>query len=154
MPSCKQFFPKEAKMRTAFWLDVLKIELDAIGADDLIEPKGEVEDGEEVVGLVPEELRKLYTRAQQSEAEALRFVADLRIARNDKDQKHAIEKSIAVKAKAETMSAIFWLCIRDEYKLWGPDVIIGVRKSWNVVRKKDQDSPIPDFLRKLLGLGD
>ena len=96
-------------METAFWLDVLRVELDAIGEDDLIEPIGDVGANEHVVGLVPMELRKLFTRVEQIGAEVLRFSADARVAKNEKDRKLALEKSIELHNKAEALKAIFWI---------------------------------------------
>lgn len=138
-------------MKTAFWLDVLKIELDAIGDNDLIEPSAEVEPNEQVVGLVPKELRKLYTRIEQTEAEVLRFMADARVAKSEKERTQAIEKTIELKSKAKALWEILWVCIREEYKLWGP-YAIGIRKSWNIVKKEGGPPSLPDFIKKLLGL--
>lgn len=138
-------------MKTALWTDLIRIELDAMGEDDLIEPQGEPESGEEEVGTVDMDLRKLYTRAQQTQAETLRFAADDRCARNSQERVKAVEKAQETAKKAEIYMELFWIALRDEFKLWG-GWSIGIRKGWKAVKSKPDGPPsLPDLLRGMFG---
>lgn len=137
-------------MTTAFWLEVLRVELGAIDNDDLIEPSGDPESGEKIVGELSLELRKIYTRSQKAEAEVMRFTADARCAKNDKARDQALEKANELQNKADVLMRIMWIGIRDEFNLWAAGTV-GLRKGWKVVKPKHEPPQIPDILRKLLG---
>jgi len=123
----------EAKTR---WFDMLRLELDVIGDDELIEPDGEMRPDEKVVGIASGDIKKLHTRVSQLKAEALRAAADVEAARNERERMAAIVRVREIYEKYQLVLKVMWVCIRDEYRLWGGDSI-GIRFGWKIVKKSD-----------------
>lgn len=138
--------------KTACWFDLVRVELDAMTEGDLIEPDGEVQNNEREVGEMNFEMRKLWTRAEQASAEKLRFIAEAQCAKTPAARERAIAKACEMQAKSVGFREIMWICIRDEFGLWGASGgSIGVRTGWKVVRFTDDKPQSPlDLLRQLL----
>ncbi|MBI4215254.1 MAG: hypothetical protein HY602_00835 [Parcubacteria group bacterium] len=116
------------------WLEALQLELDFIEDAHLVEPEGEVEANEKIVGEASAVSRKLFTFARKLEAEANRFFAEAISSPKKDDRQKAQTGYVRLKTKSDVVRAIFWLQIKDELDLWGDDGdVIGIRAGWKVV---------------------
>ena len=128
------------------WYKLLSMELGQI--DTYVDPGMEVKERERVVGLMSDEVKKLYTLAQNLEKSAVEDLVRARYTSNEQEQNEALLKAAELKEKSETVREIMWITIKDELKLWGEG--IGIRKGFRIVIMPQRD--VPDFLKFLGGL--
>ena len=106
----------------------------------------EVEPNDEVVGVLPEELRRHYAvlRASRADLEKLQKELQGRLDKlnifkpDDKEQAKKIRQQFDIEAsRYEVISNTFWLAVRRTF----PEIIdaesIGLRKDWQVVTTKE-----------------
>ncbi len=55
------------------------------------------------------------------------------------------------KDTTDALTALFWLFVRDKYKLWSQGSI-AIRKGFNIVLCKNDDDGPPEFIKRLLNL--
>ena len=121
------------------WLKLLPLEIQDV--QDLIEPTVEVKEGETIVGVVSDELKKLYTYWK-----GLKKSGDLQIVeleyKKATDQEHG--KIAELKTKARALEMLFWVGVCDELHLWGhTEMLPGIRIGWQVVEYKQLELPFP-----------
>ena len=131
------------------WIWFLPTELDAI--TELIEPKKAMEPTDEDLGVMSDELRRMYTLWQTyaKEQSELDMEAQYQNPTPERQAEIAIAKFKA-SCRQEAMSSNFWLSVRDEFALWS-NLIIGARSGWHIV-KMTQPEGMPPFLRQLFHL--
>ncbi|MGD0576527.1 MAG: hypothetical protein ABSA74_00420 [Candidatus Staskawiczbacteria bacterium] len=116
----------------ATWLDVLRDELAKLDPASFAEPRGGVEDGETVVGVVGEEFRRIHELATNYERMAAEKAIQGRYARDDESREFNGELACKFAKKSNMLYEIFWISVKDELDLWDKPAL-GVRKGWNIV---------------------
>lgn len=134
------------------WLTMLREELMLIGSDDLIMPDGEVDEEHETdVGEASHEVKKLWTYYCATEERATRMMIDAQYERKNPERKEALRKeALQLKVKAETAKQIMWVCLREQFDLWNPNLGVGIRGDWRVVSFQSADNFIKDILKGLM----
>lgn len=128
------------------FLNLLPLELKQISGD--IEPSEAVQDGDYVMGTVPESLRKLYTLSilkQKAKDEAM---LEAKYASGELRQTLSAQAN-ELHGKAHVLGELFRIAVTDEFSLWDKPAV-AVRTGWQVVwfeRKRGGN----DFLRTLFG---
>ncbi len=122
------------------FISMVNLELNMV--EEISEPPTEVYPGEEIVGEVPEELRRLYTLWRQTGKSAGSIDNELRWGSTDPA---AQEKAAELAAKAQVLHLIFWISVQDELKLWHIKETLAVRKGFKVVKCATQETPIFKF---------
>ena len=137
---------------SATLFDIIKMELEAMGPDDLMEPtSAAVEDEDEpVVGEAGVELKKLYTLWQKWEQAAMETALLARYSRRgEREIREALSTAEALMRKSELIKQFFWASVREAFGLWDKDVI-GIRRGWKITWSESDES-LPPFLKKLFG---
>ncbi|MBI2594917.1 MAG: hypothetical protein HYW38_01505 [Candidatus Colwellbacteria bacterium] len=133
------------------WLDLLSLELESISPEEVIEPESEVDDERDrPAGTADDDLRRLYTKWQQLREVAERTGLDARYTRDVVAREAAIARALELFQKSEIVREIFWACVKDSFSLWGKDSV-GVRKGWIVVWTEEEESGLPEMLKRLFG---
>ena len=130
---------------TTTWLKLLPLELQ--GITDIMEPPGDVGENDNVVGVMSDDLKRLYTLWRMCTKESEQARLNYRYSPNPEDKHKALE----YKSKAEALQHIFWTCVNEEFDLWHR-YSTGVRKGWQVCwsEESDDEPHLPDFLRRLM----
>ena len=123
------------------WLKLLPLEISEV--DELIEPIDEIKEGETVVGVVSDELKKLWTLCKAGRKSAEIFEVEQRYAPSPSQDR---AKSTELLSKARAMEMIFWIGAFDELHMWGHPEQYALRMGWKVVEFKMSDSPFKFFL--------
>ncbi len=126
------------------FLTILNYELDMV--KDLIEPKEDLQPGDEPQGTISEELKKLYTVWKQTGMKAGALENELRWGAASGDQFATAQE---LKGKAGVLNVIFWAAVQDELHLWHLKEQIAIRKGYQVVACKGQG--MPPFFRFFMG---
>jgi hypothetical protein len=112
------------------FIDSLKLEMKMVYKFN--EPKWPIKDGETVVvEEIPDPLKAIWTVAMSTSRQAGLFAIDQQCEGDDKTAQ--IEE---LKSKAYAIESIFWVYVKDEFKLWGIPDSVGIRKGWKVVTFK------------------
>jgi len=128
------------------WLKLLPLELQEI--TDFMEPPMEVEQNDNIVGVMSDDLKRLYTLWRVCTRGFEQAKLDYRFSNNNKD----LVKGQEYKFKAEALQRIFWTCVNEEFNLWDkPET--GVRKGWQVCWSDESSGEphFPEFFRRLFG---
>jgi len=126
------------------FLELLPIELHEI--TDYFEPNTELEENDHKVGVMSEDLKKLYTLWNNTMKTVSLMKTERRFSRvtNEEEFDAKIEELME---RAEVLKNLFWFAVKVEYNLWGKDSI-GVRKGFNVVWS-DQEPGVDGLFRRL-----
>ena len=126
--------------------EMLPLELKDI--HNYIEPEMELEKSDHEVGIMSDELKKLFTMWRQLGLKCAE--AKLHMSFNVKGIN--IARCRELDSKAEAIKNIFWIAIYDEFELWDKSDI-GVRKGFNVVwSDEDKSQHMPPFLRQIFNI--
>jgi len=129
------------------WLKLLSIELANI--NELIEPDAELDSlRDHAVGVASEELQRLYTLARNLKEASEYAKLQARFGKDNSTKEEATEKAYELSKKAEIIQEIFWICLRDEFELWGKSSV-GIRKGFVVVYSDFEPPSFLDFLKSL-----
>ena len=120
------------------WLKLLPLEIQDV--KDLLEPTEEVKQGENVVGVVTSELRKIWTLSKSLGKSAELLEVEMKYAKAS-TQEHG--KMVELRAKARGLETIFWIGVMDELQLWGHSESCALRVDWQVVEFKQPEFPFP-----------
>jgi len=134
------------------WLYSIRLELENMGNDQLIEPPGDMQPDDNLVDQAGLEIRKLYTLSMLLEKAAAEAQIAARYDPDSQKRSQSEEKIYELTQKAKVVRDIFWITLRDEYGLWSKDSI-GVRKGWQVVWNEDRGPTLGDFLGGFLRPG-
>lgn len=120
------------------WLALLPLEIRDV--NDLIAPLEQVNEGEKVVGVVSEELRKLYTLWKSLEKKAGLLQVELKYTKATEEERAKVSE---LNSKAKALSMLFWIGVLDELNLWGHPEQCAIRGEWQVVEFPAPPSPFP-----------
>ncbi len=115
-------------MTSCTWLKLLPMNLDL--TDKLIEPKnavGSLEKNELPIGIMDEELRKLFTMWRLSDKALHEAVMRIEFGDSSDEDEHVADK----KAFYDVLEALVWYSVRRQTNCW--DKPIGLRSGWVVV---------------------
>ena len=108
--------------------------------DAKLAPLGEMEDGEKVVGVLPEDLKGLFGVMQESQLQLVTTHENLeaRISKlrgkMTKDEAESIQHEHAVAhCEADFIRQCFWTSVRMAFPQLVSEPAIGLRKNWQVV---------------------
>jgi len=127
------------------WLETVKVEMEKVSADEIIGTDDEVKKDDTVVGVVSEDLQKLFTLAKQYQKIAAEKQVAMKFAEDDKEKEEHEAQYWSANNKAGLFRDIFWVELRDQFQLWTKDSV-AFRKGWKVVWK---DNPLGSLLGRL-----
>ncbi|MDO8639321.1 MAG: hypothetical protein Q7R53_00205 [bacterium] len=120
------------------WLESLPIKLSEVkGLCDSPEKRHPL--CENLVGELPDDLKRLFTLCQNTSKEALQCFRAILLSQNEPAREAACNRHNELSAKAETLRSIFWVLVRDKFSLWDKGNL-GIRKGFQVVWKEEQDA--------------
>lgn len=132
------------------FLKLLNLELQMTDPHSDLAPKDKPKRSDRIVsGEVPEDIKKLWILSRSMMEEfAVRYVKlEMAGGTATEDQTSPIAE---LKDKADFIRELFWISLKDHFKLWGKESI-GIRENWTVVYKeRSVDDDIRDFLRRLM----
>lgn len=127
-----------------FW-KLLSLELSSLDQNDFFEPDAELEQDDQIVGDLSEELIRLYTMWRLLEKQAAERMIEAKYGRLSDEQKwEMVCKGKELHIKAELLSELFWIEVKDEHHLWDKSSI-GVRKGRKVVWFEEKKPTILGF---------
>ncbi|RME60300.1 hypothetical protein D6779_02445 [Candidatus Parcubacteria bacterium] len=119
------------------WLRDAEKDMEHIG--NFMEPTTEVQDGEEVIGVLTDPtLKKIYTLTEYIAEVAKSHLATPPTNPEELKKLYALVKEL--KAKHDTLMQIFWVGLRDNLKLWSTPFPVGIRKGWRVVLASQEEA--------------
>lgn len=129
----------------SLWLKLLPLELSDI--TEYIEPKLPTLEGEQDVGEMSEDLKKLYTLWQKTLRECDQVTLDMKYEGDSEDINGRVDE---LGHKAQALKLLFWIAAHEELKLWSKS--LGARKGYRLVIKTISEMPdLPPFLKRLFG---
>lgn len=112
------------------WIDMIRRELEEMPDANLYEPHNPIEFDDRIAGEANVELRRLFTLSVRFE--------DLICTSSGSN---CILSDAELRQKANTLRAIFWVSIRDEFKLWDKNPI-SIRRGWKIAwSNRQRDNP-------------
>lgn len=120
------------------WLRLLPLEIADV--QDLIEPIGPIKEGETIVGVVSDNLRKVWTLYNSLKKSAELLTVELRYAPASTEGRG---RASELTAKARALELLFWIGVIDELEIWGHPEQCGLRVGWQVVEFKQQVMQFP-----------
>lgn len=129
------------------FLRLLPFELQEV--QEYSEPDSEVEKGDHIVGIMSDDLKKLYTLWRQFSYRASELALQLEYGRQNVSRAEVDE----IKTKAGLLGGLFWIAVSDEFGLWNRKST-GVRKGYKVVWSDEEGPDLSSFLRRLFDLGE
>jgi len=115
------------------WLKTLEAELVEVDLGKAaLEALSEVGLGEEIVGDVGSETKKLYLLAKLFSKTAAEIKVKLDYAETPTERQEHARKYAELHEKTEVLANLFWISVKDELNLWDKGSI-GIRKGWKVV---------------------
>lgn len=126
------------------FLESMLTELKSV--NNLMEPTGEIESDDHVVGEIDDDLKRMYVLARQWERMALENFLSARYASDNSMRESYMYRASELKEKNDLLMKMFWISIRDSFHLWGKSNI-GIRKGWVAV----WSNPSPPNIQQILG---
>lgn len=134
----------------------LKDLLEKIEAVDLANtlhvPDGEVEDGEKVVGILPDDMKRFYvvfsdsidelTERVEDEQERLEELVAKPVSEFTPEDHTFAQQHVLARKKQEIVKDLFWLGVENAFPELTLVGSMGVRKDWQVVSCRRRVSPI------------
>ena len=119
------------------WLKLLPLELTEI--TDLMEPTDEVQPGDTPVGIVSDELKKMYTLYREMKKSADLLVVEVEYRKATEEERGKISELVN---KSKTLEMLFWVGISDDFHLWSHTGLMpAIRVGWQVVEFKPTGLP-------------
>jgi hypothetical protein len=124
-------------------LDEIKIELENMDGKSIIEPDGEINSTDHVIGEVPESLKMLHSLALSWAKAADENLLALKYA-SGREKDFYISKYNELSTKSKILADIFWASIRDELNLWSntQNITLVIKKGWKIIIIHNQIPPI------------
>lgn len=127
------------------WVKLIPLELKEFPDDKLVSLDFNSQPDDHEVGVLPEELRKLYSMYVMTQQEAEKSALDYKYASPmNKEATEARCRELSYKANA--LGHIFWIAVHDEFNLWNRQYV-GIRNNWKVVWYEHDENEMPPFLR-------
>lgn len=125
------------------WLKFLPIAIQDI--EELTEPTDEVKEGETIVGVVSDGLKKMWTLCLSLKKAGELLSIESKYTKSSAEELGKIAELIS---KSRCLEMIFWVGAHDELHLWDSFDNCALRVGWQVVTFKKPDMPFPfRFLR-------
>ena len=131
------------------FLKLLPLELNGIEPDDYVQPKAPLGNRENQVGVMSDDLKKLYTLWNNLEKDASQHLLDYKYSNRQDDL--LLAKAAELGSKAEIVKGLFWVSFNDEFELWNKRNI-GIREGFIAVWYEETSPPLPPFLRGFFGM--
>lgn len=116
----------------SIWLKAIESEIDKQDIDNLFEPTEEVGDRDHVVGLLENDLKKLFSYTQlltkQMTNESIKIESE---AHKEREEFYK-QQFFKIAAQKKVLMEVFWISVKDAFDLWGKSSI-GIRKGWKIV---------------------
>lgn len=135
------------------WLDFLprELELAEVKPGDPFEPNHEIGENDHSVGVIEDGiLKKMYILAVRWKKEAAQLAVDASFTMDKEKQSILVKKAYELRDKGEVLLHIFWVSVKEAFKLWGMESI-GIRKGWKVVWTEEDTPPFLNILGQLFG---
>lgn len=127
-----------------FW-KLLSLELGSLDQNDFYEPDVKLRPDDHVVGDLSEDLIRLYTMWRLLEKQTAEKIMEAKFGRlSDEQRVELLSKTFELHHKAQFLSDLFWIEVKDEYHLWGK-FDIGVREGRKVVWFEEKRPTILGF---------
>jgi len=123
------------------------MELAQLEESDLFCPIAEVQDGDHVVGDASEELKRLYTLGMRKQRASEELQLKARYSSSSAEAQLLLAEASECAVKSETVQALFWIALNDEFGLWDKRGT-GLRADWKVVWFECRDDSITDIMRR------
>ncbi|MBI3956755.1 MAG: hypothetical protein HY340_02090 [Candidatus Kerfeldbacteria bacterium] len=131
------------------WIQSLQAELDKVDLQGVIEPQGEIEERDHVVGQANDDLKRLYGLMMRWSKASLESVVAAQFAPNRELREHYTNQATMLGKKSEVLTEIFWITIKETFDLWQKPSV-GIRKGWKVVWSEPEVPPIIGILSNML----
>jgi len=129
------------------WFKLLQMELQMADVASVYIPI-EIQPQDDVLGTASEESQRLYAYTTHLEEQATRVLVEARYERDETKKEELTRQGIEMRSKMSFLDHLLVMQLREEFGIWKPDVTIAIRKDFQVVAVKGQDS-FADFLRRL-----
>ena len=129
------------------WLDLLprEVELADFKPGDPLEPTWDVGEKDHPVGVLGDDLKRMYILAVRQKQEAAQVAVEAQFSMNQQERDRLTSKAVELKEKGEILQRIFWAAVKDQFKLWDKESI-GLRSGWTAVWS---DVDVPPILGML-----
>ncbi len=131
------------------WIDGISKQLDNLVEAEFFEPPTELKQGDQVVGIAGEQLRRIYTLMLLLQRRALEADIEAKFS-NDKIREESELKAMRFAENAEVLTRIMWISVKEEFNLWNKPRV-GLRTGWKVVWGEEDTPSISDVLGGLFG---
>ncbi len=128
------------------WIKLLPMQLADISANHFREPHGELERTDNVVGVMSDDLKRLYTLWIDTQMASEQLVLEAKFAFKQNERDSSFTRAFELRTKTEVLEKIFWVSLRDEFGLWDKPGV-GIRANYQVVWF---DSPQPKSIFDML----
>lgn len=122
----------------SIWLNFLPIEIQDV--ETLIEPTDEIKEGETIIGVVSDGLKKMWTLFRTMKRAADLSAVELKYGPASAEERGKVSEQIT---KARAMEFLFWIAVLDEFQLWGRTEQHDLRVGWQVVEFKQTQVQFP-----------
>lgn len=137
-------------MATTF-LDIVGMELAemANAHTELSQPLGELREGDNEVGVVDDDSKRLYALAQRYRRKSEEAAVAARYATTKGEMEELAERAMMLQSKASTILDVFWISLKDAHDLWEKPCV-GIRVGWRVVWSENQTASIDEIIGHIL----
>ena len=129
------------------WLKLLPLELSEMEQSEILEPMHPMAKNDHQIGEMSDMSKRLFTLAQLLEKAGSQSKLDAQYCNDKMERLELMARTNEFLSKAETIRALMWIGIKDEFKLWNAG--IGVRVGFKVVTQPEDENDMPPFLRHL-----
>ena len=120
------------------WLKLLPLELQEL--DKLSEPDTQIKPGDHEVGVMSDDLKKLYSLYRSVDRASDQAKLDYRHSLEE-ERAQLVGRAAELDKKAEVLRELFWIGVNDEFNLWSKRAT-GIRKGWKVVWYTREEGPL------------
>ena len=116
---------------TMEWLKLLPTELQMIKPEELIDPGQDRESGDNFVGVMNDQLKRLYTLGRELHAKSTKAKADYELATTKEKSMQALQEGIRLSMRSDILRDILFYELNEAFNLWDKDTI-SVRTGFEV----------------------
>ena len=118
------------------WLKLLPLDLQ--GIDQLQEPTDDVKEGENVIGVISDDLRRLWTMYRSMDRAAKMLSVECQFRKASDEDRGKVSELVN---KARVLYLLFWIGVQDELELWSHRDQCDIRSEWRVVEYRMPQPP-------------
>ena len=129
------------------WYKFLMIELQEV--KNFVDPNSDMTRYDKEVGTMTDDQKRLYTLVQNLSRNADELKLKAKYATSQEEVDELRKKIDELEEKANVIRKIMWVCIQDEFGLWGlrDEETVGVRRGFKIVITTRPAMNFMDFLR-------